>query len=236
MKNKPALLIGGGIAALVILSFILDKGIDSGKKSDEAAETGSGLNLNQPAQPPAPSSQEPAPQPKTMQWDKPPATAIDAKKTYFATLDTSAGTMKIELFVKETPVTVNNFVFLARQGFYNGTTFHRIIKGFMIQGGDPKGDGTGGPGYRFQNEPVKRKYDRGIIAMANAGPDTNGSQFFIMHQNYALPPNYTIFGKVVEGFDALDKIANTPVTASPSGESSVPTVRTTVNSVVIEEK
>jgi cyclophilin family peptidyl-prolyl cis-trans isomerase len=106
----------------------------------------------------------------------------------------------------------------------------------MAQTGDPTGTGTGGPGYRFNDEPVKRKYTRGTLAMANAGPNTNGSQFFIMHQDYALQPNYTIFGQVTGGLDVLDKIANTPVTASPSGEPSVPTQDVRIQSVTIQEK
>src|SRR5205085_2352621 len=113
-------------------------------------------------------------------------------------------------------------VFLANQHFYENVKFHRIIAGFMVQTGDPTGTGAGGPGYKFADEPVKRKYLRGTLAMANAGPNTNGSQFFIMHQDYALPPNYTIFGQVTSGLDVLDKIATSPVSRSPSGEPSLP--------------
>ena len=131
---------------------------------------------------------------------------------------------------------MNNFVFLACQGFYNGTPFHRVIKGFMLQGGDPTGTGTGGPGYRFNDEPVTRSYVRGTLAMANAGPNTNGSQFFIMHQNYALQPNYVIFGQVTEGLDVVDAIANTPVRQSATGEPSVPTEPLTIESVEIREE
>ena len=109
------------------------------------------------------------------------------------------GRHKAELFAKDAPATVNNFVFLAREGFYTNVKFHRIIAGFMVQTGDPTGTGTGGPGYRFKDEPVTRKYSRGTLAMANAGPNTNGSQFFIMHADYALQPNYTIFGQVTVG-------------------------------------
>ena len=135
---------------------------------------------------------------------------IDPSKHYTATIDTSLGTMKADLFASDAPITVNNFVFLARQGFYDGVTFHRVIPNFMAQTGDPTGTGTGGPGYRFNDEPVTRKYVRGTLAMANAGPNTNGSQFFIVHKDYPLPPNYTIFGKVTDGLDTLDKIATTP--------------------------
>jgi len=131
---------------------------------------------------------------------------IKSGKTYTATLHTSAGDIVIELS-PDTPITTNNFVFLAQQGFYDGVIFHRVIPGFMIQGGDPTGTGTGGPGYRFADEPFTGKYTRGTLAMANAGANTNGSQFFIMHADYDLPPNYVIFGKTLSGLDVVDKIA-----------------------------
>ncbi len=140
-------------------------------------------------------------------YTRPPDMAIDPAKRYTATLETSAGTMSAELFAAEAPKTVNNFVFLARDGFYDGVIFHRVISGFMVQGGDPTGSGRGGPGYRFDDEPVSRPYSRGILAMANAGPNTNGSQFFIMHADYGLPPSYTIFGRLTSGEEVLDKIA-----------------------------
>jgi cyclophilin family peptidyl-prolyl cis-trans isomerase len=162
--------------------------------------------------------------------------SIDPNKSYSATIKTTDGDLTADLFVKDAPMTVNNFVFLANQHFYDNVKFHRIIKGFMAQTGDPTGTGAGGPGYRFNDEPVKRKYARGTLAMANAGPNTNGSQFFIMHQDYALPPTYPIFGQVTGGLDVLDKIASTPVTASPSGESSVPTQDVRIHSVTIQEK
>jgi cyclophilin family peptidyl-prolyl cis-trans isomerase len=170
------------------------------------------------------------------QWSSPPPMTIDPNKQYTATIKTTDGEMTAELYPKDAPTTVNNFVFLANQGFYNGVKFHRIIKGFMVQTGDPTGTGRGGPGYRFPDEKVTRPYDRGTLAMANAGPNTNGSQFFIMHQNYPLPPNYTIFGKVTQGLDVLDKLANTPVKASPSGENSVPTQDVQIQEITIQEK
>lgn len=163
-------------------------------------------------------------------YSAPPQMAIDPAKTYSATIDTSAGTMTAELFGSEAPKTVNNFVFLARDGFYNGVIFHRVISGFMIQGGDPTGTGTGGPGYRFADEPVTRKYNRGILAMANAGPNTNGSQFFVMHADYGLPPNYTIFGRLTSGEDVLDKIAT-----AQTGAQDRPVAPVTINSVEIAE-
>lgn len=164
-----------------------------------------------------------------------PAMKIDKTKHYQAILHTDKGDITVELNAAETPVTVNNFVTLARNNFYNNTIFHRAIKGFMIQGGDPNGDGTGGPGYKFDDEPFKGEYTRGTVAMANAGPNTNGSQFFIMHADYALPKNYVIFGKVTKGLEAVDAIATSPVKASFSGEMSSPVKPTVVKSVEILE-
>ena len=142
------------------------------------------------------------------QYANPPEMVIDPAKTYTATIETTAGSMTAQLYAAEAPRTVNNFVFLAREGFYGDVIFHRTISGFMIQGGDPTGTGTGGPGYRFQDEPVKRKYLRGTLAMANAGPNTNGSQFFIVSgpSGVGLPPQYSLFGQVVKGLDVLDQM------------------------------
>jgi cyclophilin family peptidyl-prolyl cis-trans isomerase len=170
------------------------------------------------------------------QFSAPPEMKVDPKKQYFATISTSKGDLKAELFVKDAPATVNNFVFLAREDFYSNVKFHRIISGFMVQTGDPTGTGAGGPGYRFKDEPVSRKYARGTLAMANAGPNTNGSQFFIMHKDYALQPNYTIFGLVTSGLETLDAIASVPVSAGPGGERSVPNEDVRIKSVSIEEK
>ncbi len=156
------------------------------------------------------------------QYSKYPDIIINQSKSYTATLETNKGTIKINLFAKDVPKTVNNFVFLSKEGFYNGVNFHRIIKGFMIQGGDPQGNGTGGPGYKFEDEKVTKDYKRGIVAMANAGPNTNGSQFFIMHKDYDLPKNYTIFGEVVEGIEVVDAIAESPTTLGADGAMSKP--------------
>ncbi len=172
--------------------------------------------------------------PKT--FDQPPAMQIDQNKKYSAVLKTTAGDITIELNAKTTPITVNNFVFLAKNNFYDNTIFHRVIKGFMIQGGDPKGDGTGGPGYRFADESITGDYTRGTVAMANAGPNTNGSQFFIMHADYNLPKNYVIFGKVTSGIDVVDKIANAPVQMSPSGEDSQPVTPIKITAVEVKEE
>lgn len=160
---------------------------------------------------------------------------IDKTKNYQAVVETDAGIFKIELNAGQTPITVNNFVALARRKFYNSTLFHRIINGFMIQGGDPQGNGTGSPGYTFADEPFAGEYTRGTVAMANSGPNTNGSQFFIMHQDNQLPKNYVIFGKVIYGMEVIDKIAESPVRTSASGENSQPITPTTINSIQIVE-
>ena len=136
------------------------------------------------------------------------------KKTYMVTIETNYGKIVFETYTDDAPNTVNNFVTLANKKFYDGLTFHRVIPGFMIQGGDPNGNGTGGPGYKFADElspetaSYKTGYKKGVVAMANSGPNTNGSQFFIMTADYPLPNSYTIFGKVVSGQDVVDKIAN----------------------------
>ena len=152
-----------------------------------------------------------------MTYDKTYTTAqemtIDVNSKYSAELETSLGNIVIELFTETSPITVNNFVTLSNDGYYNDVIFHRVIKGFMIQGGDPSGTGHGDmgkyPGYDFEDElnnPMN--YDKGIVAMANRGPNTNGSQFFIMHADYPLPYQYTIFGKVLSGIDVVDTIGN----------------------------
>ncbi len=155
---------------------------------------------------------------------------VDSAKKYTATIETTAGTMTAELFVEEAPLTVNNFVFLANENFYDDVIFHRVIPGFMIQGGDPTGTGRGGPGYRFNNEPVKRKYSRGTLAMSNAGRNTNGSQFFVMHADYPLPPDYTIFGKLTAGEDVIDTIAN-----GRTGAQDRPVEPVSIKSITITE-
>ena len=157
-------------------------------------------------------------------------------KEYSAILHTEKGDITISLNAKETPITVNNFVTLSKKGFYDNTIFHRVIKGFMIQGGDPKGDGTGGPGYKFDDEPFTGKYLKGTIAMANAGPNTNGSQFFIIHADYPLPKNYVIFGQVTKGLEVVDEIATAPVQPSITGELSSPVNPVKITSIDIKEK
>jgi cyclophilin family peptidyl-prolyl cis-trans isomerase len=173
---------------------------------------------------------------KIMQWSSPPPMSIDQSKEYKATIKTSFGDIVVQLFPKDAPIAVNNFVFLARHGFCDGVKFHRVVKGFVIQGGDPTGTGGGGPGYKFADEKVTRDYVAGTLAMANAGPNTNGSQFFITLADLNLPKNYTIFGIVTSGFNIVEKIGDVPVTRAPGGEMSLPTVDVLINSITIEER
>jgi cyclophilin family peptidyl-prolyl cis-trans isomerase len=165
------------------------------------------------------------------QWTTPPAMQIDPKKQYKAHMETDKGTMVIELFADKTPMTVNNFVFLSREGYYDGVIFHRVIDNFMVQGGDPTGTGRGGPGYKFGDEfNSSLKHDKqGILSMANAGPGTNGSQFFITHgPTPHLNGKHTVFGQVVEGLDVLMSIP-----ARDPGNVNAPAVK--IISVTIEE-
>lgn len=176
----------------------------------------------------------------SQQWSKPPAMQINVDKQYDAVIHTNYGNFTIQLFTKDSPKTVNNFVFLAEHNFYHNDAFFRIIKSFMIQTGDPSNNGTGEPGYQFADElPPKHKYAPGIVAMANAGSNTNGSQFFIctgsesesLNQN----PNYTQFGKVVSGMNVVQKIASIPVVANPTtNEVSDPTKVAYIESVDIQ--
>jgi cyclophilin family peptidyl-prolyl cis-trans isomerase len=161
-----------------------------------------------------------------------PPLIIDTTKTYTATMATSKGTMEILLDALGAPQTVNSFVFLARWHYYDGIVFHRVIPGFVLQGGDPTGTGTGGPGYRFNDElPKPGRYEVGSLAMANAGPHTNGSQFFVISgpDGVRLPPLYALFGKVVKGLDVIETINGF---GSPSG---APRERVTIESVTISE-
>jgi cyclophilin family peptidyl-prolyl cis-trans isomerase len=165
------------------------------------------------------------------QWSKAPEMVIDSKKKYTATISTDKGDMVVELFAEKTPKTVNNFVFLAREGFYDGTIFHRVIADFMVQGGDPTGTGTGGPGYRFADEfhPGLKHSKPGILSMANAGPGTNGSQFFITHVATPwLDGKHAVFGQITSGMDVLMSIP-----PRDPGRPGYPGVK--INSVTITE-
>jgi cyclophilin family peptidyl-prolyl cis-trans isomerase len=151
-----------------------------------------------------------------------PEFQIDLAKKYEARLDTNHGTITIDLEPERSPQTVNNFVFLAREGFYDGVIFHRVVPGFVIQGGDPTGTGRGDAGYKFRDElEGPGDYNRGVVAMANAGPNTNGSQFFICLEKVGLPHAYSIFGEVTDGMDAVDAIAALPTRAEKPTEDAV---------------
>jgi peptidyl-prolyl cis-trans isomerase B (cyclophilin B) len=140
-------------------------------------------------------------------YSAPPEMQIEMNRTYHAVIKTNKGDIHLDLNPAEAPLTVNNFVVLARDGYYDGVTFHRVVPKFVIQGGDPTGTGSGGPGYNFKDEAVTRPYKAGTVAMANAGPNTNGSQFFIcLEDQPGLPPNYTIFGDTVTGMDVVRNI------------------------------
>jgi cyclophilin family peptidyl-prolyl cis-trans isomerase len=168
-------------------------------------------------------------------YDAPPKMQIDPNKKYTATIDTDKGKIVIDLFAKEAPKTVNNFVFLAKEGFYDGLIFHRVIPGFMIQGGDPTGSGRGGPGYQFENEnkDTKKPFDAGAVAMANAGPDTNGSQFFINDaaSPWLKPDAYTMFGHVTQGQEVVHAIATVE-----KDENDRPREEVHIKSVTIKEE
>jgi cyclophilin family peptidyl-prolyl cis-trans isomerase len=170
--------------------------------------------------------------PKRQRFDGPPPMYIDPAKRYTAEMVTSKGTMTIALDPTSAPKTVNNFVVLARYHYFDGVIFHRIIPGFVLQGGDPQGTGTGGPGYKFEDElPKPGRYELGSLAMANSGPNTNGSQFFVISgpQGVRLPPSYSLFGKVVSG---MDVVADIDAIGTASGK---PKERVVIESVTITE-
>lgn len=175
--------------------------------------------------------QEPSPMPSSSRKQYVQAEqVIKSGKSYTALIKTSVGDITVELS-KDTPITTNNFVFLAQEKFYDGVIFHRVMPGFMIQGGDPTGTGTGGPGYQFSDEKFTGEYKRGVVAMANAGKNTNGSQFFIMHADYDLPPNYVIFGMITSGLEVVDKIASAKI-----GPNDRPVDPVSIQSIEIQEK
>jgi peptidyl-prolyl cis-trans isomerase B (cyclophilin B) len=182
MKNLPK------IASLILISAVLPLAACPG--GETPSET--------PEQPSGPK-----------QYSSPPEMQIDPNKNYTATIETEKGNLVLELFAADVPVTVNNFVFLAREGFYNNTTFHRVIADFMAQGGDPTGTGAGGPGYKFDDEFTSHSHVTGALSMANAGANTNGSQFFICYSpQHHLDGHHSVFGQLIEGMDVLLQIKN----------------------------
>lgn len=181
---------------------------------------------------PTTSQGQPCAAPNQQMFPKPPEMQIDPAKKYTAAVDTNKGAFTIELDAKRAPKTVNSFVFLARQKYYDGVTFHRIIPGFVVQGGDPQGTGSGGPGYNFEDElPKAGEYRVGSVAMANSGPNTNGSQFFVItgDQGVQLPPNYSLFGQVTDGMDTVKKLeaVGTPGQGTPKEAVCMRSVRIT---------
>ena len=190
-----------GIAAAIILGIIAYVFVTSSKSNNENRAKASSMLSNQ-----VESTKEASPSSMRKTYAAPPKaldkTQIEGKKIRVKTIK---GDIVFELF-SDSPLAASNFIFLTNEKFYDGLTFHRREEGFVVQGGDPVGNGTGGPGYQFSDEPVTRDYKRGIVAMANAGPNTNGSQFFIMLADTPLPKSYSIFGNVISGSDLVDKI------------------------------
>jgi len=197
MAKKSVLRIAGGVFVIAILACV-----SCGGSAPEPAPAPT------PAVPSAPKH-----------YSSPPPMTIDTSKQYTATIETEKGKMVFELFAEDVPVTVNNFVFLAREGFYDGTTFHRVIPGFMAQGGDPTGTGAGGPGYKFADEFTGHRHVTGALSMANSGPDTNGSQFFICYSlQRGLDGKHSVFGQLIEGRDALEALTPRDPSQSPQFE------------------
>lgn len=219
MENKLNLALG--VIILVIVGFMTIK-----PNATDQTTTDSNQLSNSEEISPMPSAKSTSNAKQYKQAEQ----VIKSGKSYTATIKTSAGDIVVELS-KDTPVTTNNFVFLAQEKFYDGVIFHRVIPGFMIQGGDPTGTGMGGPGYKFADEKFAGEYKRGTIAMANSGPNSNGSQFFIMHADYPLPPSYVIFGTTKSGLEVVDKIAS-----GKTGPSDRPVEPITITTVEITEK
>lgn len=236
LLRKPAI---GAIIAVTTIALAAGCGVSTQNQTSNTS--GSAGNTTQNSTNTTSNSAPPVLKTTTQRWSKPPKMTIDTSKQYDALVHTNFGDFTIQLFAKQSPVTVNNFVFLAQHKFYHDDKFFRIIKSFMIQTGDPNNTGTGGPGYQFKDElPPKEKYAPGIVAMANSGPNTNGSQFFIgtgsevnqLNSN----PNYTIFGKVTSGMSVVKKIAAIPVMANPQmqNEMSNPLDTAYIESVSIQ--
>jgi len=226
-KRQNIIIAGVVVVALAIIAWIVVASMTGGSQASQApAQTAQPADTIQ-------STPVPGPTVNGKQYPAAPPMTIDPKKEYFATVKMAkGGEFVIQLFPDKAPITVNSFVFLAREGFYNGTTFHRVLEGFMAQGGDPTGTGGGGPGYEFQNETNDLAFDKpGVVAMANAGPNTNGSQFFIMFGPYGLAEkDYTIFGQVMSGMDVVNSITRRNPDTSPTFAGDA------IESITISEK
>ncbi len=207
---------------------------DAGTALTEPPDTGTAAATPEAQEATCPAPPDDVPEPTGQQWESPPEMALDESASYTATIETTCGTITVDLFAADAPLAVNNFVFLARQGFYDGVVFHRVIDGFMIQGGDPTGTGSGGPGYQFADEldtVEQHGVGRGMLAMANAGPDTNGSQFFIVQGDASHLTTHTVFGEVTDGMEVVDDIA-----AMPTDPADRPTHDVAILSVEVTEE
>lgn len=237
-RRQLLAMIPAAVAALGLSAACSQVGSTPAPKTANESATGAKPSEAKPTSAPAAQPAAAAPKPAQKSMAGPPAMAIDQNKKYTAVIKTSMGEMTAELYAKDAPNTVNNFVFLSKEGFYNGVIFHRVIKEFMVQTGDPQGTGMGGPGYKFNDELTgPQTYQKGTLAMANAGANTQGSQFFICHGSRAetLPKRYSIFGKVTAGLEVLDKIAGVPVRPGGSGENSSPVDPPKIDTIQIGE-
>lgn len=227
------------MTAALALALNACGGGSSDKQPQSTPTPGGGSQAASPA--PSSAATEAPGATTTKQWSEPPKMAIDKSKKYEAVVETNKGSFTISLLADTAPETVNSFVFLAKENYFENIKFHRIMKGFMIQTGDPKGNGRGGPGYKLKDElDPKPKYELGTVAMANAGKNTAGSQFFVCVSadcgGLDNIPNYTVFGKVSEGMDNVLKIAETPVTVGANNERSKPTENVWIKKVTVNEK
>jgi len=230
--NNNMIMIVSIVIVLIIVAAFVGISMSSQKPDSSAVQANLAADREQPADPPTP-SQKQAPAANAKQYDSVPAMTIGLDKEYFATVTMEkGGEFIIQLFPNKAPITVNSFVFLAREGYFDGTTFHRVLENFMAQGGDPTGTGAGGPGYQFANEDSDLSFDKaGVVAMANAGRDTNGSQFFITFDATPwLDGGYTIFGQVIEGMDVVNSITLRDPQFNPNYTGDV------IKSITIEEK
>ncbi len=236
--RRTVVTVAAALAALALAMGLAACGGDDGGSADAGATATAAAGTVTNAEGVTCSAAEPDPPADPKTYDAPPPMTIDASKTYTATIATSCGDIVIDLDAKAAPNTVNNFVFLAREGFYDGLTFHRVVPGFVIQGGDPAGDGTGGPGYTFADELPDDGYPEGSVAMANSGPGTNGSQFFIVTGDASFLPNsYSRFGTVTQGLDVATTIEKFADPDADPGDpaSQVPTSTIWIDSVTITE-